>query len=214
MARQIAVPAAADLDPIQHTWPAGELLIRIYSARHDPLAFNPTEAAQRFRPIRDGKRIVPTAYAGEDEETALAEGLLRGVDAIEADRRPRLYRKEVDDLRLAGLVPKRPLRFAQLNGPGLTRLGITRRKLIEVPAPEYPYTAEWAQAIFDCPAPFDGLLWTSRQNDNAAALLLWEGRVDPDEDLRLDGEPLALDSEPGLDLVREACLRAGVDFAG
>jgi RES domain len=215
VAGQIAVPAAADVAPLPITWDADRPLARLYSARYGPVGFNPTDASQRFRPIRDDHgKVVPTSYAGEDAETALAEGLLRGVDAIEADERPRLYRKEVRDIRLAAIVPTRELKFAQLNGPGLVKLGVSRKKLIEVPAPEYPYTAEWAQAIYDCPVAFDGLLWTSHQNDSAAAVHLWEGRVDPAEDLRLVGEPLALDSEPGLDLVREACLRAGVDFAG
>jgi hypothetical protein len=215
VAGQVVVPSAADVDPLQITWDAGRPMARLYNARHGPLGFNPTAASQRFRPIHDDEdRVVPTSYAGEDVETALAEGLLRGVDAIEADERPRLYRRDVRDIRLAAVAPTRALTFAQLNGPGLTKLGLSRKKLIEVPAPEYPHTAAWAQAIFDCPIAFDGLLWTSRQNDSAAAVVLWEGRIDPTADLRLIDEPLALDSEPGLDLVREACLRAGVDFAG
>ncbi|HEY2056578.1 MAG TPA: RES domain-containing protein [Solirubrobacterales bacterium] len=210
----MAVPSTGDLDPLPITWGASEPLARLYSARYGPLGFNPTETSQRFRPIHDRGQVVPTAFAGENAETALAEGLLRGVDAIEEDKKPRLYRREVDDIRLAAIVPRRDLLFAQLNGPGLTKLGTSRKKLIEVPAPEYPYTAQWAQAIYDCAASFDGLLWTSHQNDNAAAVILWQGRVDPVEDLSLVGEPLALDSEPGMDLVREACRRAGVDFAG
>jgi hypothetical protein len=209
------VPLAAEVDPLSITWDADRPLARLYSARYGPLGFNPTGTSQRFRPIHDGDgKVVPTAYAGEDVETALAEGLLRGVDAIEAARRPRLYRKDVRDIRLAAIAPTRALTLAQLNGPGLTKLGLSRRKLVEVPAPEYPYTAEWAQAIHDCPTAFDGLLWTSHQNDSAAAVILWEGRIEPSADLRLIDEPLALDSEPGLDVVREACLRAGIDFAG
>jgi hypothetical protein len=208
------VPAAAELDPLPFSWEAGAPLVRVYLDGRGPLGFNPTEASQRFRPIFHAGKAVPTAYAGEDAETALAEGLLRGADAIEADRKPRLYRKEVRDVRLASVIPTRDLTLAQLNGPGLTRLGIGRKRLIEVPAPEYPHTAEWAQAIYDCPVAFDGLLWTSRQNDNGAAVILWEGRVDPERDLDLDGKPLELDSEPGLDLVREACLRANVAFEG
>jgi hypothetical protein len=209
------LPAAAELDPLPFSWEAGAPLVRVYLDRRGPLGFNPAEVSRRFRPIFDAAgQVVPTAYAGENAETALAEGLLRGVDAIEADRRPRLYRKEVRDVRLAGILPTRDLTLAQLNGPGLTGLGTSRGRLIEAPAPEHPHTAQWAQAIYDCPVAFDGLLWTSRQNDDGRAVILWQGRVDPERDLDLDGEPIEFDSEPGLDLVREACLRAGVAFEG
>jgi RES domain len=214
MPRSPRVPAAADLDPLPHVWPAGKQLTRVYSAEFGPLGFNPSSAAGRFRPVLDGGAVVPTVYAGVDPETALAEGLLRGVDAIEADLAPRLYQREVREKRLARMVATRDLTLARLNGPGLTRLGISRKRLIEVPAPAYPYTAEWAQALYDCAPRFDGLLWTSHQSDDGEAILLWEGRVDADADLEGDGDPLALDSEPGLDLVREACLRAGVHFEG
>jgi hypothetical protein len=208
------VPAAAELDPLTAIWPAGKPLIRIYPADYGPLGFNPTTASARFRPIFDAGAVVPTAYAGSDAETALAEGLLRGVDAIEAERKPRLFRKQVRDKRLAQIVASRELALARLNGSGLTKLGISRKQLIEIPAPDYPYTAGWAQAIYDCPTRFDGLLWTSHQNDSGSAVILWQGRVDPASELEEDGQPLALDNEPGLDLVREACLRAGIDFEG
>ena len=42
--------------------------------------------------------MVPTAYAAEDVETALAEALLRGVSSLQRGYRRRLFVGEVRDL--------------------------------------------------------------------------------------------------------------------
>jgi hypothetical protein len=213
-ARRPAVPKPDALDPAIETWPAGRPIYRIYSRRFGVLGFNSTRASSRFRPVFTGTgRVVPTAYGGEDRETAFAEVLLRGVKAAEKGRR-RLYLKEVDGLDLAMLVPQADLPLARLRGQGLTRLGLTRKHVIDCEEAEYPYTAEWAQALYDCRRAPVGIVWTSRQNDSGRACVLWEGRVRPRRALKLDGAPIALDSEPGIDLVRQACAYAVIDFEG
>jgi len=192
----------------------GEPLVRIYEGRWGPLGFNPTSSAGRFRPIHDAGSVVPTAYAANDEETAFAEVLLRGVDALSGGNLPRLYRKEVDGIEMVRLIPKRELRLARLNGTGLTRLKLLRSQMIDLYPPNYPYTAAWAQALYDCPTELDGISWTSRQNDSGRAVILWQGPVDPQQDLEEDGDPIELDSEPGLELVRQAAVTAGFAFSG
>ena len=210
-----AVPPAADLDPAVEVWPAGKPLVRLYHRDHGPLGFNPTSSVSRFRPVHDRKGVVvPTAYAAADQETALAEVLLRGVDALAEDRWPRLYRKEVTGIEMATLLPKRDIPLARLHGQGLTRLRLLRSELVDATPPDYPYTAEWAQAIFDCPVKVDGIAWTSRQNDSERAMVLWQGPLDPTADFGQEGPTTALDSEPGIDFVRRACAYAGFDFEG
>ena len=157
---------------------------------------------------------MPSAYGGEDEETALAEALLRGADALSKGKRPRLYVKEVRGLDLVELVPSVDLRLIRLRGQGLTRLGLLREDVIDCGADRYPYTAKWAQALYDGDPKFSGIVWTSRQNDAGRALVLWNGRVEPVRSLRIAGVPLHLDAEPGTDLVRQACIDADVDFEG
>lgn len=157
---------------------------------------------------------MPTAYAASDVETALAETLLRGVDALAGGSLPRLYRRQVTGHEMAVLRPNRDLRLARLHGVGLTRLGLLRAELIDAYPPDLAYTAAWAQALHDCPTGLDGLLWTSRQSDSGQAMVLWEGPLEPEVDLEWVGEPLALDSGAGLELVREAAVRAGFAFEG
>jgi hypothetical protein len=210
-----APPAAETLSPAIELWEAGKPLTRIYHRRRGPLGFNPTKATGRFRPVRDSAgKVVPTAYAAEDQETALAEGLLRGVEAIEAGRRRRLFVREVQNLSLVTLVPKADLKLARLHGQGLQRLELLREDIIDCNASRYPYTAEWAQALYHCPEPLAGIIWTSRQNDSGKALLLWEGPIKPKKVLEKAGASLPLDDDPGLDLVRQACAYASIDFEG
>jgi hypothetical protein len=210
-----AVPAAAQLQPTVEVWPAGKPLVRIYQRDFGPRGFNSTLGYARFRPVLDpAGEVVPTAYAGADAETAFAEVLLRGVDALSRGTQPRLYLRDVLAKDLVTLVLTRDLPLARLHGPPLTRLGLTRAQIIDADPPDYPYTAEWAQAIYDCPTEVAGIAWTSRQNDSERAAILWQGPVDPEADLEQLGEIVALDSEPGLDLVRQACVFSGFAFEG
>lgn len=202
-------------EPAVETIAAGSVLVRIYQRHFGPTAFNPSaEAEGRFRPVLDDGEVVPTVYLADDEETALAEVLLRGVDALTAGRRPRLYRREVVGVSMVRVEVRREVRLARLRGQGLTRLGLRREELIEVGPPEYPYTARWAQTFYESPEEFDGIAWTSHQNDSGRALMLWEGRVDPDVDLEAIDGSVRLDRDPGLDLVRQAALAAGFAFEG
>jgi RES domain len=208
------VPAPEDLEPLPEIWRAGESMIRVFERSRGPLGFNPTPSSARFRPVLADGSVVPTAYGGEDRETALAESLLRGVDALSEGQRPQLFVKEVKGLDMAELVPVSDLRLVRLRGQGLTRHGLLREDVIDCGADRYPYTAEWAQALYECDAGFSGIAWTSRQNDAGRAAVLWGDRLDLDQGIRVAGEPLALDSEPGLDLVRQACVYADIDFEG
>lgn len=209
------VPRASELDPLIETIPRGATLLRIYPRSRGPLGFNPKTTAARFRPVVDDRGTpIPTAYLATDVETAIAEGVLRGVSRLaEGAYRRRLYRMELDELELITLRVRRRLRVVRLHGPGLTRLGLLREHLIDTPESDHAYTARWAKALHGTGARPHGLCWTSRQNDSGRALMLWQTRVPPDA-LKIDADAIALDREPGLDLVRGFCADAGVDLEG
>lgn len=209
-----AVPSTAALNAAFETLDAGTPLVRVYDRRYAPDEFNPTAGSARFRPIYDSRgAVVPTAYGAHDAETAISEAVLRGVTALHAGiPRRRLYRLEFESLALAVLRADRPLRLVRLHGVGLTRLGVLRPDLIDSAEPEYPYTAEWAQALYGLRERPHGLGWTSRQNDSARAFMLWGGHRVQRAWLTVDGDPIELGSDPGLDLVRGVCADAGVDL--
>lgn len=189
--------------------------MRVFTASRGPTGFNPTASAGRFRPIFSGppeNRVpIPTIYAAVDTETAIAEGLLRGVD--DGGARRQLFRAEVDGLALSGVLAVREPRLVRLLGAGLTRLRLLRAELIDSEREAYPWTARWAQALHDQVAAADGLVWTSRQNDSARAMILWGDRVDAGQ-LAGTGPVVALDRDPGLDLIRQAALDADITFEG
>jgi hypothetical protein len=210
------VPRPRDLSPVIEDLEAGSTLIRVYERGFSPVEFSQGDAVARFRPIRNASgSVVPTAYGAHDHETAIAEAVLRGVSALHrGSPRRRLFRLEVDGLDMARLRTTRPLRLVRLHGLGLTRLKLLREHVIDCPQSEYDYTAAWAQTLYGHRSRAHGLAWTSRQNDSSRAFVLWGGtRVQP-EWLQLDGDPVALYREPGLDLVRQVCADAGVDFEG
>jgi len=211
-----AIPSADQLakDLQVETWEEGERLVRVYHRDHGAQGFNPTPSSARFRPVRNAEGdVIPTAYGAADVETALAETLLRGVDALAAESQRQLFVKEVTGIEMAVVVPKKEIVLARFRGQGLTRLKLRRSDVIDCEAIRYPYTAEWGQAVFDCPVDVGGIVWTSRQSDAERAVMLWEGPVDP-KDLVLDGPPVPLDSGRGLEMVRSACVLAGFDFEG
>jgi RES domain len=210
------VPRPAELSPAIEVLKAGSALIRVYQRRFGPLDFNGGDAVARFRPIRNTSgAVVPTAYGAHDQETAIAEAVLRGVSSLSrGSPRRRLFRLEVEGLDMARLHTTRPLRLVRLHGLGLTRLNLLREHVIDCPESAYDYTAAWAQALYGHRSRAHGLIWTSRQNDTSRAFILWGGtRVRPGW-LRLESEALPLDREPGLDLIRQVCVDAGVDFEG
>lgn len=203
-------PLSSGLNPLLQTLDAGTALVRVHPAARGLLTFNPTPSEARFRPIlRSGGTVVPTMYAATDVETAIAEGLLRTADAGAGRRR--LFRVQLDDLACGEVQLTRALALVRLHGPGLPRLGLKRGDIIDSDASAYPWTARWAQALHDDDSQPDGLIWTSRQNDSARALILWGDRVGRG-DLVSVRVSLRLDREPGLDLVRAACNDAGVEL--
>lgn len=213
MANRRPEPPARGLDPLLDPWPAGAELARVFTARFGPTGFNPTASAGRFRPVYSGpwkERVpVPTIYAAVDTETAIAEGLLRSAD--DGGARRQLFRVEVAGLALARLNADRELRLIRLHGAGLKRLRLLRAELIDSEQEAYAWTARWAQALHDHAPAADGLVWTSKQNDSAKAMILWADRLDA-RDLTAVGPVVPLDREPGLDLVRQAALDADFTF--
>ena len=209
-----AIPPAREVDPLIETLLAGTELARVYHQDGGSLGFNATFTSGRFRPVLAPDRtVVPTAYLAADDETALAEGVLRGVTVVQGEPPRRVYRTQVEGLALCHLTLTTDLRVARLHGPGLVRLGLLRAHVIDCEESDYPYTAQWGKALWGCPRRPAGISWTSRQNDSAHAYMLWRNRVKAGS-IELASPGLALDHGPGLDLVREACVTAGVDFEG
>jgi RES domain len=150
---------------------------------------------------------VPTLYGASGHEGAISETVFHDVPIASATKQVRMTR--FDTVLLSSVAPKRDLNLVRLHGHGFQRLNVSRRDLIESDASCYSALAQWGQALHDCPAHADGLLWRSRLYDDEYACLLFGDRVSRRElDVVAPSLPLAFGR--GLELVQAAAEAAGV----
>jgi hypothetical protein len=202
------LPSPQALDPILTVWDEGRPLVRCHDVRFGATEFNPGVGAGRFHPFEDvHRRVVPVLYAASDFDGALSETFFHDVPVRGPGKWVEKF--ELESLVVSTLSCGRDLNLAELSGFGLSRIGVSRRELIESGAEEYAATAAWARGLHDCNATLDGLIWVSRQNDAAHALVLFADRV-PRSLLRIARHPLALYVSPGFDAVQGAAEKAGI----
>ena len=88
------------------------------------------------------------------------------------------------------------LSLVDLSSKGLKRIGLERRDIIDTPVEEYERCRQWAIRLH-AQTPAQGLVWTSRQDDSAQALVVFGDRiaeaafkVEVDRDRVYEGEHL------------------------
>jgi hypothetical protein len=206
-------PPAADLDPLIIVIPQATRLFRVHAAHRVPSAFNPGLGRPgRFHPFRtaSSSELVPTLYASATIAGALSESVFH--DVPYKGRAKRILVTRLHGLVLSVVVVTSPLSLTQLAGPGLRRLGVRRRDLIDGGPATYDLTAAWAGALHACAAKPAGLMWMSRHDDTSEAYVLFGDRVGDDEVAAAPGS-LPLASGDGLALVEEAAAAAGIVVA-
>jgi hypothetical protein len=162
-------------DPAAATLSAGQLLYRVQSATRTATDFNPGFGSPtRFGFF--GDPVVPILYAAETEDAAIAETLLHDVPAGGGLLPYDQYASKV----LVRLELSRSLRVAVLHGTALRRLKVTAAELTAGPASDYRSTVRWAEAAHD--AGFDGLVWMSRQCNDAKAYVFFGDRCAGEQD--------------------------------
>jgi RES domain len=156
-------------DPATATLSAGRLLYRVLSATRTATDFNPgVGAPTRFGFF--GNPTVPIMYAADTEDAAIAETLLHDIPATGGLLPYDQYASKV----LVRLKVRHSLRLGVLHGTGLRRLKVTADELTSSPASSYASTVRWAQAAHD--AGLDGLVWMSRQCNDAKAYVFFGDR--------------------------------------
>jgi hypothetical protein len=208
-AHQVARPPAKNTPKLV---PLGVGAIwRVHSRSYRACQFNAnTRGDARFSPIHhaDGA-VIPVLYGANTLEGAMMETVFHDVPTPPAD-----YILDIEKLRQQGLVvsrfrPRRRLDVVDLSTKGLKRLGLHRTDLIDTPAAHYPATRAWAEWFHTNPEA-KGLLWTSRQDDGARAMILFGDRV-PESVLsvEVDREPLCENDH--LDVLVEVAEHIGID---
>jgi hypothetical protein len=174
-------PSAGSLDAKLMSWGAGEIMYRVHDAVHAVNSFNPSPLGNaRFSPIRDSDgKIIPTLYAATSPQGALMETIFHDVPY-----KPGFKRVSVS--RLAGkvsstLIFQSNFQLIDLGKIGLRRLGVHPHDLIDTTKAHYPGTRNWAERLYTAYPEAQGLLWPSRQDDRARAVVLFGTRVSPSE---------------------------------
>jgi len=190
----------------------GELLHRVHLRRYQADHFNPgIQGNARFSPIKDADgQPVPTLYGGTTMECALMETVFHDVAhtaGFKSFDKAKLREQVHSMLKLA-----QPLHVIDLASVPLRKLGVTRKQLIDSGKEQYPATRKWAEAIHhQCPQA-QGLLWVSRQDDTARAVILFGDRI-PAGTLEPEGQSRSLlDNSETYDAVLDLADRIGVNI--
>jgi hypothetical protein len=192
-------------------WKAGREIHRIHHRRWKSTDFNGSRTGNaRFSPIADAAgKTIPMLYGGSTFECAAMETVFRDVPFA-----PIFKRYEKDRLlnqRSSTICATRELRLVDLSGTALRKLGISPARLTASEAEHYPKTRQWALALHEqCPEA-DGLMWMSRQDNRAQALMLFGDRVKP-ADLRELRPPIGLLDDPVYERILALALAIGVDI--
>ncbi len=148
-----------------------------------------------------------TIYGAQDDAGAVAEYVFRPVPIGAAVRQ--VGRARLVPIMISTLASSRTLRLASLHGNGLPRAGATRAQLIDSEADQYAALAAWGQALHDCPATPDGIIWRSRHYDDSYTFMLFGDRVRR-HDLQVVEPPLPLAVGRGLERVMELAEQADI----
>ncbi len=152
-------------------------LWRVYAQVHGPAGFNGTNRGNaRFSPIENAGAIIPTMYLATSVQAALMETVLHDAPVPSAGFILTLEPAK-DPRRISRLQSTMPLQLADLSAVGLRRLGVSRGDVVDSDKTHYPVTRQLATWIYaNCP-DVQGLAWTSRQDDSAQAIVLFEPRL-------------------------------------
>ena len=107
---------------------------------------------------------------------AMMETVLHDVSAPPENHILDVERLREVDMRVSRVRCDRVFAMVDLSAKGLKRIGLQRTDLIDTPINDYPRTREWAVRLHAETAAH-GLLWVSRQADEAKALVLFGDRI-------------------------------------
>ena len=174
-------PPPKSLDATLIIWGGGLEFHRVHDLAFGSSEFNTsTKGNARFSPITDDAGVlIPTLYAGTTLDCALMETIFHDVP-FKAGFKP-FSKLKMDGKVHSVVLPTADLRLIDLSTIALHKLGVKRTQLIDTTKAHYPTTRRWAQALCTQFTAAQGLRWTSRQDDQAHAVMLFGARMSPSD---------------------------------
>ena len=141
------------------------MLWRIHDATRGPVWFGPAPGSPPRSRFDAPAGEFGVCYVALSPEAAFAETFLRNPG------RRMLDSTLLGTRALTSLACDRPLRVARLHGPGLARLGATAEV---THGPAYELARRWSVALWSHPSRPDGILYSSRHDDDELCLALFD----------------------------------------
>ena len=184
-------PPTGSLDAKLMSWGAGEIMYRVHDDVYAVDSFNPSPRGNaRFSPIHDSAGdVIPTLYAATTPQGALMETIFHDVPYKPGFKRVSVGRLE--GKLSSTLAFLSDFQLIDLGKVGLRRLGIHPHDLIDTTKAHYPETRKRAELLYTAYPQAQGLIWPSRQDDRARAVVLFGTRVGATE-LRPAGISISL----------------------
>lgn len=174
-------PPAGRLKATLIRWGKSRTVFRVHRAIYKADQFNDSRKGDaRFSPLMDAERkaVIPTLYAGTTLDCALMESVFHDVPY-----RPGLKTvsksKYVEGAICSTLRLTANLQLVDLSSVALHKLGVAPADLTQTEAACYAASREWGLALYEQNPTAQGLIWTSRRDDDAKAILLFGNRVGP-----------------------------------
>lgn len=174
-------PSAGSLDATLMSWGEGEIMYRVHDAVYAVDSFNPSPLGNaRFSPIGDSAgNVIPTLYAATTPQGALMETVFHDVPYKPGFKRVSVGRLE--GKLSSTLIFLSDFQLIDLGKIGLRRLGVHPHDLIDTTKAHYPETRKWAESLYGAYPQAQGLIWPSRQDDRARAVILFGTRIGASE---------------------------------
>lgn len=175
-------------------WKKGRRIERIHDEKYASTQFNTKSAGNsRFSSIAAKGKIIPTLYGGSTFECVAMETVFRDIPYSRGFKS--FDKKKLQGKQASIIIPTRDLQLINLANTALRKLVITRNQLIDNDAADYANTRPWAVALHEQFPLVDGLVWVSRQDDEAHAVVLFGDRV-KNTDLEEVDPPVEITVDP------------------
>jgi len=143
-----------------------------------PNQFNPTTIGDaRFSPLIDPatNNVIPTLYAAQKPEGAIAEIVLHDVPTPSAGYLHDWERDKAGDLHLSE-IELGDAHLVNLTAMGLKAPGLSVADLFGTDATDYPRTRQWAAYIWRTMPTAQGLYWMSVRDNRCGVVMLFGDR--------------------------------------
>jgi hypothetical protein len=160
-------------------WGNGRTVFRVHRSIYKADQFNDSgKGDARFSPLIDATRneVIPTLYAGTTLDCALMETVFHDVP-YQAGLKTVSKAKRIEGALCTAISLTDDLCLVDLSSMALHKLGIAASDLTQTEAAYCPASREWALALYEQNPTAQGLIWTSRRDDHAQAVLLFGDRV-------------------------------------